>query len=722
MQLKSPSRLSRWALWPQMRARAIEPQTKASASAQPPVRPCQRSGRWAPLSGLAALAATMAILASGTASAQTINNPPLPPQDITVFPERDFTSIEGFVPNADLLVQVRRGNVVSDAVGRTDATGFLEVNHPGGVCWRTVTPDIVPADVVRVTYRDTNHNRLNVPTVVIGTGAATTTQNVTATQAFDAGNGTVVIKGKAQLANGNRIPLNRLEVRIVNPELIDPPSSRIGKRDIRADSAGGRIDGVNGNPIPGTRGSLTYDAPATPTSTLPVTFTAVFSGLTAAERQLVVEGQTRVMGWQETTAAGDRLGMTIYETGEFGGPGIGGCPPGPNGVVAPKSPTPPVPYRPADLLDAANPINQPALKDVTVFPERDFVSIEGFPEGTDLQIVVRRGNSATPVVGTARGIVGRGGLFEVNHPGGVCWTGQTPDIVAGDRIDVFKIVDMGFSAGQTQRVVETKITKTAFITATGEVRINGTAVAADGSPLALGLFEQRIINPDFTTTRIGRRDIRADTNGGRVENIPGATGNLLRTGGNASNEWRAVYTGLNATEQQLALAGQNRAMAWLSTNGNGDRFGMTIYEAGEVGGPGFGGCPATGNASIALALYDVPPPPATTPPPAPPVVTTPNQAETIAVTGADYVTSKNRWKVDGTTSVATAHNLTLKLSGACNGSGRVIGTTTSIGNAYAFDFLNSTGPLDPRTTNCTAVRVESAPGNVSPNATFRLKN
>ncbi|WP_029527338.1 hypothetical protein [Polaromonas glacialis] len=293
-------------------------------------------------------------------------------------------------------MQLRRGGVVSDAVGRTDATGFLEVNHPGGVCWRTVTPDIVPADVVRVTYRDTANNRLNVPTVVIGSGAAATTQNVTATQAFDAGNGTVVIKGKAQLANGNRIALDRLEVRIVNPEFIGAPGSRIGKRDIRADSAGGRVDGTNGNPIPGTRGTLAYDGTAT-------TFTAVFSGLNADERLLVVEGQTRVMGWQQTTAAGDRLGMTIYEVGESGGPGLGGCPPGPNGVVLPRAPSAPVFYQPASLLDAANPANQPSLQAVTVFPERDFISIEGFAAGTDLQVVVRRGNSAAPVVGTARG-------------------------------------------------------------------------------------------------------------------------------------------------------------------------------------------------------------------------------------------------------------------------------------------------------------------------------
>ncbi|MCY7370679.1 MAG: hypothetical protein LH479_07380, partial [Polaromonas sp.] len=398
--------------------------------------------------------------------------------------------------------------------------------------------------------------------------------------AYDAGNGTVVIKGKAQLANGNRIPLDRLEVRIINPDFVN---TSIGRRDIRADSAGGRV----GNTTI-ARGTLTYDGTAN-------TYTAIFTGLTANERMLAVEGQTRVMGWQQTTVAGDRLGMTIYEVGELGGPGIGGCAPGPNGVVPPTNPTAPVFYNPANLLDAAKPINQPRLKNVTVFPERDFISIDGFPADTDLQIVVRRGSSITPVVGTARGRVGRGGLFEVNHPGGVCWTGQTPNIVPGDWIDVFKVVNSGFSEGQTQRVIDTVIKKPAFIDK-GLVRVEGIAVN-EGSPLPLGLTEQRIINPDFKNTRIGRRDIRADINGGRAFNIAGVTGTLTARGG---GKWEAIYRGLNFAEQQVAVAGQSRAMAWHSTNPNGDRFGMTIFEAGEVGGPGMGGCPATGSASIGI--------------------------------------------------------------------------------------------------------------------------
>ena len=535
-------------------------------------------------SPLAALGVALAMLAPGVASAQ-INNPPLLPQAITIFPSRDFVSVEGFAANADLAISVRRdGAEVSDAVGRTDATGLLEVNHPGGVCWRNVTPDIQPGDTVRVTYRGTNNNQTL--GLVQGSGAAANTLNGTATQAFIPADNPniVVVKGQAVNASGGgRIPLNRMEVRIVQPAYRETTGSRITRRDIRADSAGGRVDGV-----PNALVTFAYD------SSTATTFTAVFSGLNAVERQLTVEGQTRVLSWQQTTAAGDRLGMTIFEVGEVGGPGFGGCPPGPGGVVPTSPPTAPVPYNPGALVNATGP--QPAL--VTVFPERDFVSIEGFPAGTDLQVVVRRGTGPTPVIGTARGIVPSGGIFEINHPGGICWSGQTPDIQPGDWIDAFSVVNMGFNAGQRQQVIGAQVTRRATVTSDGRVRVDGTAVdPRNGLPFPLANVEQRIINPDFQNTRIGRRDIRADTAGGRTDNIPNGSGTLQANG---PPGWRAFYTGLLPAEQQLALAGQARAMAWFSTNANGDRFGLTISEFGEVGGPGFGGCPATGDATIPI--------------------------------------------------------------------------------------------------------------------------
>lgn len=110
-----------------------------------------------------------------------------------------------------------------------------------------------------------------------------------------------------------------------------------------------------------------------------------------------------------------------------------------------------------------------------------------------------------------------------------------------------------------------------------------------------------------------------------------------------------------------------------------------------------------------------------------PVTVTMSSPETVNAGTVDYITSKNRWKVTGTTSVAANHAMTLKFTGAvaggapCNADGRVIGTTTSAAGSFTFDIPNATGPLDPRTTNCNAVRVESAAGGVDPTTPIRLK-
>lgn len=553
---------------------------------------------------LAPIVAAVAILAANPVLAQVANPPPLP-QSVTVFPQRDFTSISGFKPNANLSVKVKRAGVgvISEANGRTDGVGSLEVNHPGGVCWAKGFPDISPGDTVEVTYDNSSNSTAFPPN---GTGSATSTQDVEASQAKENFSRvySVVITGKTLSPDptSKRIPLEQLEVRLVNPSFITTKDSRITKRDIRVTSTGVRVEGNFKTPVP--TGILRYD------SANSNNFTAVFYGLNAVERKLAVEAQTRVLAWQRVDKDGERLGMTIYEVGEIGGP-MGGCPPGPNAVIVPPAPpTQPANYEPKALRSAAISGEQPGLKDVVVFPERDFVSVSGYSAGTELQVVVRRGDYPPPaqnerdvgpvegfvVVGTARGIVDGDGLFEVNHPGGVCWSGQTPNIAPNDWVDVYPVNDMGLY-GQTQRVIDAKVTQTAAIK-DRNVQVFGSAVGAKGSsshPLAF--VEQRIINPDFKNTSIGRRDIRADINGGRVNT--NGRGNLVQTGD--KGEWSATYIGLDpTTEQPLAIAGQNRAMAWLSTDTNGNRYGLTIYEAGEVGGPGMGGCPSTGNAMIKI--------------------------------------------------------------------------------------------------------------------------
>lgn len=111
--------------------------------------------------------------------------------------------------------------------------------------------------------------------------------------------------------------------------------------------------------------------------------------------------------------------------------------------------------------------------------------------------------------------------------------------------------------------------------------------------------------------------------------------------------------------------------------------------------------------------------------PATQVTVTVSAPDTITVGAGDYNVKANRWKVTGSTSVATAHNMTLKLTGvvggvACNADGRVLRTVPSAGTTYTFDFVG-TGPLDPRTTNCNRIRVDSELGGASSNFTYRLK-
>jgi len=403
----------------------------------------------------------------------------------------------------------------------------------------------------------------------------------------------VVIRGSAQTADGAPIDLTLLEARIINPDFRSTSGSRIGRRDIRADADGGRVGDA-----PGTTAVLAYDAPGS------IGWTARFTGLNATERQLAIEGQTRILAWMDTTENGDRLGITIYEVGEVGGPGFGGCPAGPVPLAAPEPPDAPVPYDPAALLDPESPATDlAALHEVVIFPERDFVVADGFPAGVNLQLVVRR--PGLGIIGSARGTTDAAGLLEVNHPGGVCWTGQTPDIRPGDLVDVFQyedpslftVGDETFVSGQTQRTIDVAVTQAASVDAAGNVVVLGSARRPDGSPFDLAMMEQRIINPDLVNTRVGRRDLSADLEGGRVGDVPDASGTLERDPADPLR-WIATYAGLNETEKLVAVEGQSRALAWIATNANGDRFGITIFEYGEVGGPGFGGCPQPGNTPL----------------------------------------------------------------------------------------------------------------------------
>jgi hypothetical protein len=228
----------------------------------------------------AALLATTAAAALGvTAPAWGVVRPL---HQIISFPSRDFVSATGYTN--PVTVEVRRnGHLIgiSDRI-TPDATqgGLVEVNHPGGGCWQSSTPDILPGDAVRILD-----------------GAAvdeTITANVTATAA--SGNvaaGTVTVTGTAQTATGGQIPLAELEQRIVaNQQAFD----KNNKRTLRASSAG--IDGT-----------LAY-TPANSTN-----WTATYTGLSANDvtraTSAALNNETRIL-WLGPAADGTE--QTIFET------------------------------------------------------------------------------------------------------------------------------------------------------------------------------------------------------------------------------------------------------------------------------------------------------------------------------------------------------------------------------------------------------------------------
>ena len=239
---------------------------------------------------------------------------------------------------------------------------------------------------------------------------------------------------------------------------------------------------------------------------------------------------------------------------------------------------------PPTISNAAPPA---APHNIVVFPDRDFVTVEGFQNrvGQTATLEVIRG---TEVVGSANSVVAAGDVaFEVNHPGGACWgagtnLAVTPDIRAGDKVQIrFGATVLGDTVVQ-------------------DAAVNASAVRSGNTVTVSGYFndgvnaaqvEQRIINPDLKDTSIGRRDVRA---------VPGGTGDAGYTSSlaidEAANTFTATYnfTGADAgtVAGLVASGGGERFMSWQVQDTAGNRQGLTIAEYGEVGGPGMGGCPA----------------------------------------------------------------------------------------------------------------------------------
>ena len=256
----------------------------------------------------------------------------------------------------------------------------------------------------------------------------------------------------------------------------------------------------------------------------------------------------------------------------------------------------------------AQAINNPPLAPIviTAFPQRDFVHADGYNSADRCMVRVIHSAALGGAIFTTdpanwvvpqsdpKGAIGApfAGIVEVNHPGGACWFGTTPDIRPGDRVQVE--VMAGPNLG---RIDETTV---AFVTASrpvqsaiDAVQVHGTAMDAFGAPLPLAEIEARLVanRQQFNTS--GTRTLRG-------VGLPAVGDGVLAYDAPGATTWTATFTGLDGPNVVRALGAETRGI-WLGT-AILPAVGSTIYEIGALTFPG----PA---APCAAALEILPPPP-----------------------------------------------------------------------------------------------------------------
>ena len=216
-----------------------------------------------------------------------------------------------------------------------------------------------------------------------------------------------------------------------------------------------------------------------------------------------------------------------------------------------------------------------APHDIIAFPQRDYVSATGYTVGVPATVkvfhagAVLPASTATDVLPVEDPATPGLGTIDVNHPGGACWEGVTPDIHAGDTITITQ-------GDVTDSTVVANVTAGRPLkTAADTVQIHGTAQDDAGAPLALAVLEHRLVVPRDAFLLNGRRTVRAPGAGGGdgtfsydADNNPNGT------------NWTATYSGLDPADVTRALSAESRGM-WIGTNES------TIYEngAGAIAGP-----------------------------------------------------------------------------------------------------------------------------------------
>jgi hypothetical protein len=274
----------------------------------------------------------------------------------------------------------------------------------------------------------------------------------------------------------------------------------------------------------------------------------------------------------------------------------------------------------ASVMPATAQINNPPRDSISiiVFPQRDFISASGYYSNELVMVRVIHDPLVFPgatggTTDPANWIVPQGdpadalgafsGIVEVNHPGGACWFGQTPDIRPGDRVQI------EIMAGpRVGRIDETTV---ANITSKRPIRVingldtllvvHGTAqdgfTAIPGNPLPIGQIEHRLIAPGSTFALNSRRGLRAVGAPATADGV--LTYDPIDALNPAGINWTATYGGLSEADMTIALGAESRAV-WL---------GLAVIPAVEGTIFEIGALTAPGPAAPCTAVFEILPPP-----------------------------------------------------------------------------------------------------------------
>lgn len=210
------------------------------------------------------------------------------------------------------------------------------------------------------------------------------------------------------------------------------------------------------------------------------------------------------------------------------------------------------------------------------FPSRDFVSADGYAADEKVEIEIIRNGF---IISSVDNLTPVDGIVEVNHPGGGCWEGVTPELRAGDIVRAtatnngnVRSIDQIHVANVTARMAEL-VTDPGIFPAI--IKVHGTAQSADGSPIPIDEIEQRLISSSADPFSNGKKSLRAPGDGQISyddENNP------------AGINWTATYSLVNQEDVDLALSVESRIL-WLGRV-PGAGVELTLFENGLADPPG----------------------------------------------------------------------------------------------------------------------------------------